>query len=117
MAPPRIPVFCAACGYTGLAAARNAGKTVACPDCPAVIDVPAAASHATTTPAATRRTSYVGLLILAIGLAGLVRYVVMDTTVASGAGRVHNVGLLHDRQTGLLLSGGAIALGAWLCRR
>lgn len=58
-----------------------------------------------------------GTLLMGFGVAGLLYFFNMDTTVATpglgfGIDRVHNIGLLHQRQMGLLLSGGAAGVGA-----
>lgn len=62
----------------------------------------------------------IGKILIGLGAFGLLGFAGMSTSVRSGDDRegrpffVHNIGLLHDRQNGLMLSAGAIALGAWL---
>ena len=46
----------------------------------------------------------IGILVLIIGLVGLVGTLAMDTTVASGSGRIHNIGRISEQQNLLLVS-------------
>jgi hypothetical protein len=67
----------------------------------------------------------IGLVMCVLGLFSLLRFNNMDTTVevpsvtgpfggSIGGGRVHNIGLMDERRNGLMLSGGAVVLGALL---
>jgi hypothetical protein len=66
---------------------------------------------------ATETTSTSGIRILGItmlvgGLIGLFYFwQLFDSTVSSYGGRVHNIGLMQERQTGLIISGIASILG------
>lgn len=54
----------------------------------------------------------VGALLFFGGVAaGLYYFQFFDTTVQTGFGRVHNLGLLADRQNGLIASGVVVVLG------
>jgi|SRR6516162_3270111 hypothetical protein len=61
---------------------------------------------------------FLGAVLFLAGVIGLVCSFNMDTTVAvppgifaPGPQRVHNIGLMHERQNYLMLSGGTAALG------
>jgi len=47
----------------------------------------------------------ISVALLAIGICIILAGVMMDTTVGSGWGRVHNIGLISDRQNLLFLGG------------
>ena len=46
----------------------------------------------------------IGIFALIIGLVSLVATLGMDTSVASGYGRIHNIGLMNEKQNFLLVS-------------
>ena len=51
-----------------------------------------------------------GFVILAIGVVVMIIALAMDTSVASGAGRTHNIGLISNKEvTGIV--GGALFVG------
>jgi hypothetical protein len=66
----------------------------------------------------------IGFLLFVLGLSGVLYFWGMDTTVEVprksvmgievGGGRVHNIGLMQERQNGLLVSGGVCAVGLFL---
>lgn len=57
----------------------------------------------------------IGILILVIGLIGLIATLGMDTSVASSYGkRVHNIGLMNEKQNFLLVSIAMAIIGAIL---
>lgn len=56
----------------------------------------------------------IGTLALVIGLIALIATLVMDTSVASGSGRVHNIGLMNEKQNFLLVSIALVIIGAVL---
>jgi flagellar basal body-associated protein FliL len=56
-----------------------------------------------------------GLVILVVGLFGILGSMAMDTTVASlGGGRIHNIGLLNEKQGLLTVFGVLMIVGALL---
>lgn len=137
---PTITYVCDQCGKYGQAPAHNAGMVFAC-GCGGVISVPNPAHFEPVDDAPRRqrraasreefevysersRRADVAVLawVLAVGgLLGLIYFLCMDTTVSSGAGgafgfpdRVHNIGLMHQRSTGIMVSGGALVLGVIL---
>lgn len=67
---------------------------------------------------------FIGLVLLAIGLIIGAKYYQMDVSVAVpttefmgqeiGGGRVNNIGLMHDRETGLMMSAIPAVLGVIL---
>lgn len=60
----------------------------------------------------TSATWHLGALLFLAGIIGLGYSFSMDTTVPAGESRrVHNIGLLQERQNYLMLSGGSAALG------
>lgn len=91
----------------------------------ATLSAPVAAVHPTA-PAPGQRPAaisssiaplrIVGLVLMGIGFIGIAYFfLVFDTSVVVpffGGGRVNNLGLMQDRQNGLMMSGGAFALGA-----
>lgn len=57
---------------------------------------------------------FAALIVFLLGLIGLIYGLAMDTTVAVseiGVGRVHNIGLISDRQSILIVSGLAMLIG------
>lgn len=122
---PTITYVCDRCGKHGLAPAHNAGMVFGC-ECGGVIEVPALAEaipvrHDRPREPEGRRTDVaVFAWLLAVGgLLGLIFFLFMDTTVPSGGAfgfpdRVHNIGLMHQRTTGIAVSGGALVLGVIL---
>jgi hypothetical protein len=55
------------------------------------------------------------VLLVFGGIAALVYYMRMDTSVGNyGAGRVNNLGLMQDRQNGIIVSGLALLIGVLL---
>lgn len=61
----------------------------------------------------------IGIVLLVIGVLGLLGTVFMDTSVPSGGfgGRVHNIGLLSEKQNFLLVFGFVALIGAILATR
>jgi hypothetical protein len=106
---------CPFCAEEILAAALK------CKHCGSVLEAPAQSE-----PSVWKRDismgKLLGSLLLLAGLCGAFYYwQVFDTSVetpvvqfmgqAIGGGRVHNIGLMQERQTGLLVSGGGVSLG------
>jgi hypothetical protein len=56
----------------------------------------------------------VGVLLLILGGIGLIYAFNMETSVETAFGAVNNIGLLNERQTYLILSGGASLVGLLL---
>ena len=56
---------------------------------------------------------FLGILVLIGGLLGLLRASNIDTTVSDDyGGRVHNIGLINDKQNALMISGVMCVVGA-----
>lgn len=53
----------------------------------------------------------IGTILLCIGVLTLILTLNMDTTVTTGFGRVHNIGLMDQRRTCLIVSIAAIVVG------
>lgn len=65
-----------------------------------------------TETASTSGIKILGIVMLVGGSFGLFYYwLLFDNTVSSYGGRVHNIGLMQERQTGLIISGIAVVLG------
>jgi hypothetical protein len=47
----------------------------------------------------------IGIAVMVCGGVGLALFYIMDTSVPTSFGRVHNIGLLQERQNGLMVSG------------
>lgn len=53
----------------------------------------------------------VAITCVVLGVAGIVGALFMDTTVSSGIGRIHNIGLMNDQQNYLIVSGIVAIIG------
>ena len=53
----------------------------------------------------------IGILVLVIGMISLIATLGIDTSVASGSSRVHNIGLMNDKQNFLLISIAILIIG------
>lgn len=68
--------------------------------------------QASSTPAATVSPGAIlGVLLLLAGVVMTVFYAGMDTSVPTGYGRVHNVGLMQQQQNGVIMGVGMVLCG------
>lgn len=105
-------IKCKHCGEMLEGAARSVGQSTGLHLAPSASPAPAIGPG-------------IGVLLFLLGLFGIVYFWgVMDTSVEVprksvmgievGGGRVHNIGLMQERQNGLLVSGGVCAVGLFL---
>ena len=136
-----IAARCPTCGKVIVAPAEQIGELMDCPNCQQVVEIqPCSQTDASTAnrSTATTRHAYatsppqprqgspvlrvIGALLFIGGLIGLFYYFqVFDTSVevpsrmvlgeTIGGGRVHNIGLMQERQNGMIISGILAAIG------
>jgi hypothetical protein len=126
---PTVTFVCGACGYYGQSPIHNAGMTLPCSKCGAPLTIPhaplaAAAPRANFTPQRASTPWGIGILAAIFFFGGLLFLFAglgMDTTVATHTNgafglpdRVHNIGLMQERQMLVLLGGGSTFLGVIL---